>query len=166
MAEGESEMIQSLDRTQLPALLEARYESTAGFTAAIYSAKDQNLDLIAAEYIKELHGRIEKQNSDLFEMRKSRDTHKQNLYALLYGKKPQDLRGKQTWWGSIVEAKTNIAIGFGVAFAANMIVLPAFGYPVTVIDNLGITVVFTGISVVRQLVVRRFFNGLKWGHHK
>lgn len=74
--------------------------------------------------------------------------------------------GNQTWWGSIVEAKANIAIGFGVAMAANAVVLPAFGYPVTVADNLGITLVFTVISVVRQLVVRRFFNGLKWGHHK
>ena len=76
------------------------------------------------------------------------------------------MKGKQTWWGSIVEAKANIAIGFGVAMAANAVVLPLFGYPVTVADNLGITIVFTVISVVRQLVVRRFFNGLKWGHRK
>lgn len=74
--------------------------------------------------------------------------------------------GKQTWWGSIVEAKVNIAVGFGVAFAANAVVLPAFGYPVTVADNLGITIVFTVISVIRQLLVRRFFNNLKWGHHR
>lgn len=76
------------------------------------------------------------------------------------------MKGKQTWWGSIVEAKANIAIGFGVAYVANMVVLPAFGYPVTPIDNLGITIVYTAISVIRQLVVRRFFNNLKWGHHK
>jgi len=79
---------------------------------------------------------------------------------------PQPQKRGQTWWGSIVEAKANIAVGFGVAMAANAVVLPAFGYPVTVADNLGITVVFTVISVVRQLIVRRFFNNLKWGHHK
>lgn len=74
--------------------------------------------------------------------------------------------GKQTWWGSIVEAKTNIAIGFGVAYVSNIIILPAFGYPVTAGDTFWITCVFTVISVIRQLVVRRFFNNLKWGHHK
>ncbi len=93
-----------------------------------------------------------------------KDGYVYHEHTCVYLHKPKK-RG-QTWWGSIVEAKTNIAIGCGVAFLANMVVLPAFGYPVTVADNLGITLVFTVISVVRQLVVRRFFNNLKWGHHK
>lgn len=74
--------------------------------------------------------------------------------------------GRQTWWGSILEAKTNIAIGCIVAFLANMAILPAFGYPVTVADNLGITFFFTLVSIIRQLIIRRFFNSMKWGHHK
>lgn len=75
--------------------------------------------------------------------------------------------GKQTWWGSIVEAKANIAVGFGIAYFMNLLILPAFGLEgLNAVNNLGITIAFTVVSVVRQLVVRRFFNGLKWGHHK
>lgn len=77
------------------------------------------------------------------------------------------LTGKQTWWGSIVEAKANIAVGFCIAYVANLVVLPLFGVTGNdPVKNLGITSVYTVISVIRQLVVRRFFNNLKWGHHK
>lgn len=76
-------------------------------------------------------------------------------------------RGKQTWWGSLVEAKANIIVGCAVAYVSNMIVLPLFGFDsLSHAKNFGIVLIYTGISVARQLVVRRFFNGLKWGHHK
>ncbi len=75
------------------------------------------------------------------------------------------MSGKQTWWGSIVEAKANIAIGFGIAYLMNFLILPVFGLEgLNPANNLGITFAFTVVSVVRQLIVRRFFNGLKWGH--
>ncbi len=75
------------------------------------------------------------------------------------------MTGRQTWWGSIVEAKANIAVGFGIAYVANLIVLPLFGVTGNdPVKNLGITAVFTLISIIRQLVMRRFFNSLKWGH--
>ena len=73
-------------------------------------------------------------------------------------------QGRQTIWGSIVEAKANIAIGFGVAVLTNYIVLPWFGYPVTAGDSIGIAVIFTIVSLIRQFILRRFFNSLKWGH--
>lgn len=73
--------------------------------------------------------------------------------------------GRQTWWGSIVEAKVNIAVGFIIAYLANLIVLPLFGVVGNnPIKNLGITGVFTLISIIRQLVIRRWFNSRKWGH--
>lgn len=75
------------------------------------------------------------------------------------------MTGRQTWWGSIVEAKANIAIGFGVAYAANLIILPFFGiHGNDPVKNLGVTAAFTVVSVVRQLIVRRWFNSRKWGH--
>ena len=64
----------------------------------------------------------------------------------------------QTRTGSLIETLTNTAIGWGINLAANLVVLPAFGYPVTVRDALGIGVIFTVISVVRGFVVRRAFN--------
>lgn len=59
---------------------------------------------------------------------------------------------------SALEAVANVAIGNGIAFAANLVVLPMFGYHVTVADALGIGVIFTVISIVRSFAVRRLFN--------
>lgn len=64
----------------------------------------------------------------------------------------------QTRKGSAAEALTNIAIGITVGFLSNIIVLPAFGYPVTVGDATAISLVFTVISFVRSYVVRRIYN--------
>lgn len=70
----------------------------------------------------------------------------------------------QTLWGSIVESKANIAIGFGINYVANLLVLPWFGHDVTPGDALGIGVVFTVISFARTMVIRRWFNGMKFGN--
>lgn len=71
----------------------------------------------------------------------------------------------QTWLGSLVEAKTNIAVGFAINWTANMLVLPLFGFDtLTAAKAFGIGLVFTAISMLRQLAIRRWFNGMKWGH--
>jgi membrane protein CcdC involved in cytochrome C biogenesis len=68
----------------------------------------------------------------------------------------------QTWWGSIVEAKTNIVIGFAINWTASMVFLPMFGFAsLTASKAFGIGLVFTVISILRQLVIRRWFNGMK-----
>lgn len=59
---------------------------------------------------------------------------------------------------SAVEATANVAIGYGINFAANLVVLPAFGFAVTAADAAGIGVVFTAISLARSYVLRRAFN--------
>lgn len=65
---------------------------------------------------------------------------------------------KQSRIGSLAESLTNIAIGVGVGFLSNIIVLPAFGYNVTISDATAISLVFTAISLVRSYVVRRIYN--------
>lgn len=70
----------------------------------------------------------------------------------------------QTKAGSIVEAVANIAVGFGINWVANMIVLPAFGFHVTGAQAFHIGLVFTVISLVRSYVLRRWFNGLRFGN--
>ena len=70
----------------------------------------------------------------------------------------------QTRLGSFVEAWANIAVGFGINFTANLIVLPWFGFDVTPTDALGIGAVFTAISLARSYVIRRWFNGLRFGN--
>lgn len=59
---------------------------------------------------------------------------------------------------SLIEAWVNVIIGFGINLIANLIVLPAFGYAVTVGDALGIGLVFTAISIARSYFIRRWFN--------
>ena len=61
---------------------------------------------------------------------------------------------------SALEAVANVVIGYLVAVAANIIVLPAFGYAVSVADSFLIGAAFTLISLLRSYFVRRLFN--KW----
>ncbi len=68
------------------------------------------------------------------------------------------MRRAQTRRGSLIEAAVNVLIGVGVGFAANLVVLPAFGYPVRAIDAAGMSAAFTAISLVRSYVVRRLFE--------
>lgn len=73
----------------------------------------------------------------------------------------------QTKWGSFVEAWGNVAIGFGINFTANWIILPLFGFTnFTLGKNLAIGGIFTVISVGRSYIIRRWFNGLKFGNHE
>jgi uncharacterized membrane protein (DUF485 family) len=70
----------------------------------------------------------------------------------------------QTRMGSFVEAWLNVLVGFGVSFLANLLVLPLFGFYVTTSDAFGIGVIFTAISLARSYIIRRFFNGLRFGN--
>lgn len=61
---------------------------------------------------------------------------------------------------SAFEAVANVAIGYGVSVASNAVILPAFGFAVTLADNLLIGLWFTAISIVRSYALRRLFNRL------
>lgn len=61
---------------------------------------------------------------------------------------------------SAVEVGSSIAFGFTISYIANIMVLPLFGYQVTLTDAAGIGVIFTAISIVRSYVFRRLFNWL------
>ncbi|HWX31008.1 MAG TPA: hypothetical protein VNZ53_26665 [Steroidobacteraceae bacterium] len=71
----------------------------------------------------------------------------------------------QTKLGSIAEAWANIAVGFGVNFTANMLILPLFGFhSLTLKNNFIIGMLYTVISLARSYILRRWFNGLKFGN--
>lgn len=59
---------------------------------------------------------------------------------------------------SLKEALASTAIGFGISYIANIVVLNAFALPVGPGKALYISVIFTMISVVRGYLVRRYFN--------
>ncbi len=64
----------------------------------------------------------------------------------------------QTRLGSLIEALINVAIGFGINFCANLLILPLIGFQISMGQNLFIGVLYTVISVARSYVVRRWFN--------
>jgi O-antigen/teichoic acid export membrane protein len=71
----------------------------------------------------------------------------------------------QTKLGSFVEAWVNIAVGFAINWCANMVFLPMFGFTgLTASKAFGIGLVFTVISLVRQYILRRYFNGCRFGN--
>lgn len=77
-----------------------------------------------------------------------------------------------TWWtyaaadhgsgqskrASIVEAWVNILIGFGINFAANMLLLPLVGARFTLMENFWMGSVYTSLSILRSYAIRRWFN--------
>jgi hypothetical protein len=67
----------------------------------------------------------------------------------------------QTRRMSAIEAAANVAVGYGVAVLATAIVLPAFGYQVTAQHALGISAVFTVVSLARSYALRRVFNRIR-----
>ena len=65
----------------------------------------------------------------------------------------------QTRLGSLIEALFNVLIGFSINFAANLVILPAFGFHgLTLANNFYIGLLYTVISIARSYAIRRWFN--------
>lgn len=59
---------------------------------------------------------------------------------------------------SLIETLAGVALGFCLSVAASLVVYPMFGHSFTLGQNMGITVIFTVISIARGYAVRRLFN--------
>jgi uncharacterized protein (DUF2062 family) len=68
---------------------------------------------------------------------------------------------KQTRRMSLVEALTNVAIGYGVAVATQLAIFPMFGLHVTLAQNLMMGAIFTVVSIVRSYALRRVFEEIR-----
>lgn len=64
----------------------------------------------------------------------------------------------QTRIESLIETCLNVAIGFCVSYAIWPLVAWLYGLPYSHAQNLGITTIFTVLSIARGYIVRRFFN--------
>ena len=62
---------------------------------------------------------------------------------------------------SVIESLANVAVGFGVAYISNLLVLPLFGFAVHPMAAFQIGIIYTVISLVRSFCLRRIFNRLK-----
>jgi hypothetical protein len=70
------------------------------------------------------------------------------------------IRPTQTRSGSAIEAATNVAVGFLLAFVLQGLLYPVVGIATTPQTNLLIAAVFTAVSVLRSYLVRRAFEQL------
>ena len=59
---------------------------------------------------------------------------------------------------SFIESLTSTTIGIIIGIVLNLTILPIFGYPVSVVDSLWISVIFTIVSIIRSYIIRRWFN--------
>lgn len=59
---------------------------------------------------------------------------------------------------SMMESITNIAIGYGVALASQLLIFPLYDMHLPLSDNIAIGAWFTVISLIRSYVLRRWFN--------
>lgn len=59
---------------------------------------------------------------------------------------------------SLIEAVTNTIIGYSINLFAQVIIFPLFGLHASLKQNVGIGLAFTGISVARQYILRRWFT--------
>ncbi|PJN93156.1 hypothetical protein CNY89_23140 [Amaricoccus sp. HAR-UPW-R2A-40] len=62
---------------------------------------------------------------------------------------------------SLVEAWTNVVVGYGIAVLTQMAVFPLFRLDATIGQNLAIGAVFTAISLVRSYALQRLFEAMQ-----
>lgn len=73
----------------------------------------------------------------------------------------------QSKFSSFIESWANVAVGFSINYAANLVILPMVGLPRPgLVQNFIMGCLFTVVSVARSYTIRRWFNGLKWGNKK
>lgn len=73
-----------------------------------------------------------------------------------------DGRGSQTRRESIIEAWTNIVIGFSINYTANLLLLPLVGAHLTATNNFWLGWTYTAVSILRQYALRRWFNSSRF----
>jgi hypothetical protein len=61
----------------------------------------------------------------------------------------------------MIEAVTNVVVGYALAVITQIIAFPWFGLQITLGDNLAIGAVFIGVSLVRSYALRRLFARLR-----
>ena len=67
---------------------------------------------------------------------------------------------QQTKKKSLIESVSNTSVGLITSFLIQITLYPALGIPVTLGQNMLITLVFFTASIIRSYIVRRFFNKL------
>ncbi len=64
----------------------------------------------------------------------------------------------QTKKQSLIESIVNVLIGFIISITATFIIFPLVGIHSTPLQNVTSTIGFTIVSLIRQYIIRRYFN--------
>jgi hypothetical protein len=59
---------------------------------------------------------------------------------------------------SLIEALVNVAVGYCIAVAAQIVVFPLFGVHISLRQNIEIGIIMTAVSIIRSYTLRRVFN--------
>ncbi len=61
---------------------------------------------------------------------------------------------KQSW----IEIGVNTIVGFTLSVGIQMIIYPLMDIPVTMVENISITLIFMAVGITRSFLIRRLFN--------
>jgi hypothetical protein len=62
---------------------------------------------------------------------------------------------------SLVEAATNVVVGYGLAVVTQIVVFPWFGIEAALGEHLAIGLAFVGVSLARGYLLRRLFETIR-----
>ena len=66
---------------------------------------------------------------------------------------------------SLIEAATNVAVGYVLAIITQIVVFPWFGLNANLTEHLTIGIAFIGVSLVRGYLLRRLFERIRAASH-
>jgi len=61
---------------------------------------------------------------------------------------------------SLIESVANVAVGYVLAIATQLVVFPVFGIEAALREHLAIGLAFVGVSLARGYLLRRLFEAL------
>lgn len=70
---------------------------------------------------------------------------------------------KQSRTMSLLEATTNVVVGYVLAIATQLLVFPIFGLEAALQEHLAIGLAFVAVSLARGYVLRRLFERIMAG---
>ncbi|MGL4438387.1 MAG: DUF7220 family protein [Bosea sp. (in: a-proteobacteria)] len=62
---------------------------------------------------------------------------------------------------SMIEASTNVIVGYVLAILTQLAIFPLFGLDAALSEHLAIGLAFVGVSLARSYLLRRMFEGLR-----
>ena len=64
-------------------------------------------------------------------------------------------------WNNLLESVIDVGSGFILAILIQLLIFPLFGLHPTILDTLGIALIFTVVSIIRSAIWRNFFRRYK-----